>query len=57
MRNIYIGLYNKFHEFKIDFMTHKQNHRKKKKKTKRRNALVIVWMVALIKHSTTNKTI
>ena len=31
MRNIYIGLYNEFHEFKIDFMTHKQNHRKKKK--------------------------
>ena len=58
MRSIYIGLYNEFHEFKIDFMTHKQNHKKTKTKTKtkKKNIPLIVWMVALIKHSTTNKT-
>ena len=29
-KNIYIGLYNEYHGFKIDFMTHKPNHRKEK---------------------------
>ena len=32
--NIYRGLYNKFHGFKIAFMTHKKNLKKKKKNTK-----------------------
>ena len=50
----------------VDFMglnylltTHKQNHKKHThtlKITKKRNIPVIIWMVALIKHSTTNKT-
>ena len=41
-------------------MTHKQNHKLKKnthtKITKKRNITVIILMVALIKHSATNKT-
>ena len=43
-------------------MTHKQNHKKtktktnSKTKTKKKSIPLIVWMVALIKHSTTNKT-
>ena len=32
MWNIYIGLYNEFHGFKIDFMTHEQNHIENKNK-------------------------
>ena len=41
-------------------MTHTQSHKKKThthtKITKKRNIPVIIWIVALIKHSTTNKT-
>ena len=32
MWNNYRGLYNEFHGFKVDFMTHKQNHRKQKQR-------------------------
>ena len=32
MWNIYIGLYNEFHGFKIDFMAHEQNHIENKNK-------------------------
>ena len=46
-----------FMDLKLHFMTHKQKHNKTHTQiTKKRNILVIVWMVALIKHSITNKT-
>ena len=41
--NIYRGLYNKFHGFKIAFMTHKKNLKKKKHqntKTNKRNTFL-----------------
>ena len=34
--NIYRGLYNRFHGFKIAFMTHKKNLKKKKTQKQRR---------------------
>ena len=39
--NIYRCLYNRFHGFKIAFMTHKKNLKKKKTtKTKKRNTFL-----------------
>ena len=37
--NIYRGLYNRFHGFKIAFMTHKKNLKKKKKTQKQRREI------------------
>ena len=55
---IFIGVYIIY--FML-LMTHKKNHKKNLKKkntkiTKKRNIPIIIWMVTLIKHSTTNKT-
>ena len=58
---IFIGVYIMY--FML-LMTHKKNHKLKKNKkkntntkiTKKRNIPIIIWMVTLIKHSTTNKT-
>ena len=56
--NIYRGLYNRFHGFKIAFMTHKKNLKKKKKhKNKEEKYIpIIVLMVGLIKTSTMDFT-
>ena len=63
---IFIDVYiMDFMDLKLLFMTHKQKQNKTHTHThththtqitKKRNILVIVWMGALIKHSTTNKT-
>ena len=57
--NIYRGLYNRFHGFKIAFMTHKKNLKKQTQKHKNKEEKyipIIVLMVGLIKTSTMDFT-